>query len=99
MYEGTDLLFQQVMLGPVRTNIYTMDDEFPAWMVRIRNAFAASMDDAARAIARFAQTRRKRLFYPHKAAPLYLGMWLGRSLVPGFFRGRKTLDGKPRRAE
>lgn len=97
MYAGTDLVFQQVMLGPVRTAIYTMAEEFPTWMVRIRNVFSGSLDGTVRAVARFARTRRSRLFYPWRAVPLYLAMWLGQSLVPGFFQGQKTLAGKVRR--
>jgi gluconate 5-dehydrogenase len=98
MYAGTDLIFKQVMLGPVRTPIYSMAERFPAWMVRTRDAFSASLDGTARAIARFATTRTRKLFYPRRAVLLYLGMWLLRALVPGFFQGRKTLSGKPRRA-
>jgi NAD(P)-dependent dehydrogenase (short-subunit alcohol dehydrogenase family) len=98
MYAGTDLVFQQVMLGPVRTAIYTMADKFPAWMVWIKNLFSASLDGTARAISRFALTRKKKLFYPLQALPLYVAMWLGQCLVPGFFQGRRTLDGRARRA-
>lgn len=97
MYSGSDLVFQQIMLGPVRTAIYTMADEFPAWMVWIKNVFSASLDGTVGAVSRFALTRRKKLFYPRQAVPLYLGMWLCRSFIPGFFRGRKTLAGKARR--
>lgn len=97
MYGGTDLVFQQVMLGPVATNIQTMADQFPGWMVQTKNLFSGSTESTARAIARFARTRRKKLFYPVQAVPLYLGMRLAQSLVPAFFRGRKTLEGKPRR--
>lgn len=99
MYAGTDLLFQQVMLGPVRTGIYTMADQFPTWMVRIRNVFSGSLDGTVRAVSRLALTRRKRLFYPWRAVPLYLCLWLCQSLVPGFFQGRKTLAGKARRRD
>jgi NAD(P)-dependent dehydrogenase (short-subunit alcohol dehydrogenase family) len=98
MYSGTDLVFQQVMLGPVPTAIQTMDDQFPAWVVRIRDSFSGSLDGTVRAVSRFALTRKKKLFYPWQAAALYLGMWLGQSLIPGLFQGRKTLEGKPRRA-
>jgi NAD(P)-dependent dehydrogenase (short-subunit alcohol dehydrogenase family) len=97
MYAGTDLVFQQVLLGPVRTAIYTMAGQFPGWMVRIRDAFSGSLDDTARAIARFAGTRRKKLHYPRRSIPLYLGMWLCRSLVAGLFGGQKTLNGGTRR--
>jgi NAD(P)-dependent dehydrogenase (short-subunit alcohol dehydrogenase family) len=97
MYAGTDLVFQQVMLGPVRTGIYTMADRFPTWMVRIRNLFSASLDGTVRAVSRFALTRKKKLIYPLQALALYLIMWLGQRLVPGFFQGSKTLDGKARR--
>jgi hypothetical protein len=97
MYAGTDLIFQQVMLGPVRTAVYTMADRFPAWMVRIKNVFSGSLDGTARAVSRFALTRRRKLFYPRRAIPLYLGMGLCRALIPGFFQGQRTLDGKVRR--
>jgi NAD(P)-dependent dehydrogenase (short-subunit alcohol dehydrogenase family) len=97
MYRGTDLIFQQVMLGPVRTEIYTMADKFPAWMVRVRHVFSGSLDGATRAVVRFARSRRAKLFYPFRAVLLYFGMWLCQALVPGFFRGRKTLDGRTRR--
>ena len=99
MYAGTDLVFKQVLLGPVRTPIYSMAERFPAWIVRIRDAFSASLEGTAHAIAGFATTRKKKLFYPWRAVPLYAGMWLVRALVPGFFQGRKTLSGKPRRAD
>jgi NAD(P)-dependent dehydrogenase (short-subunit alcohol dehydrogenase family) len=97
MYAGTDLVFQRVMLGPVRTAIFTMADKFPAWMVWIKNLFSASLDGTVRAVTRFALTRKKRLIYPWQALPLYVAMWLGQRLVPGFFRGRTTLDGNTRR--
>jgi NAD(P)-dependent dehydrogenase (short-subunit alcohol dehydrogenase family) len=99
MYAGTDLVFQLVMLGPVSTGMYTMSDRLPAWLGRVRDLVSASLDGTAGAIARFARTRRKRLFHPRRAVPLYLGMWLGQTLVPGLFQGQKTLVGKARRAE
>lgn len=97
MYADTDLVFQRVMLGPVQTAIYTMHDRLPAWMVWLKRVFSASLDGTARAIARFSATRKRRLFYPWQAVPLYLGMWLCQSCVPGFFQGRKTLAGAARR--
>ncbi len=99
MYAGTDLVFQQVMLGPVRTAIFTMADKFPAWMGWIKNLFSASLDGTVRAVSRFALTRKKKLIYPMRAFPLYVAMWLGQCLIPGFFQGRRTLDGKTRRAD
>ncbi len=97
MYSGTDLVFQQVMLGPVPTAIRTMDDRFPSWVVRVRDSFSGSLDGTVRAVSRFALTRRKKLFHPWRAVPLFMGMWLGQHLVPGFFQGRKTLSGSERR--
>ena len=99
MYAGTDLIFQRVMLGPVQTAIYTMHDRFPAWMVWLKRMFSASLDGTARAIVRFAATRKRRLFYPWQSVPLYLGMWICQSCVPGFFQGQKTLAGAVRRRE
>jgi NAD(P)-dependent dehydrogenase (short-subunit alcohol dehydrogenase family) len=98
MYAGTDLVFQQVMLGPVRTAIYTMADKFPVWMGWIKNLFSASLDGTVRAVSRFALTRKKKLIYPLRAFPLFLAMRLGQRFIRGFFQGRKTLDGKSRRA-
>ncbi len=97
MYAGTDLVFQQVMLGPVRTEIYTMTDKFPRWMGWLKHVFSGSLEGTARAVARFARTRRRKLFHPFRAVPLYLGMGSLRWLVPGFFQGRATLEGKARR--
>jgi gluconate 5-dehydrogenase len=99
MYAGGDLIFQQVVLGPVQTPMYTMSAQFPSWMARVRDAFAVSPEAAAEAIARFATTRQSRLYYPLRALPLYGGMWLARSVIPGFFQGRSTLAGQKRRRE
>jgi NAD(P)-dependent dehydrogenase (short-subunit alcohol dehydrogenase family) len=99
MYSGTDLIFQQVMLGPVRTAIYTADAKFPPWMVRVRDAISTSAEGTAAAIERFALTRKRKLFYPWRAVPVYFGMWVGQALIPGFFQGKKTLNGKARRRE
>lgn len=98
MYTGTDLVFQRVMLGPVRTAIFTMEDRFPAWMVWIKTVFSAPLLATAHAIRAFARTRRSRLFYPWRAVPLYLGIWAFQLLLPNLFRGRKTLAGATRRA-
>jgi len=97
MYAGTDLVFKQVMLGPVQTAIYTMGAKLPGWMVRIKNLSSASLDGTVRAISRFAGTRRRKLLYPWRALPAFGAMWLGRRLIPGFFQGRKTLEGRARR--
>jgi NAD(P)-dependent dehydrogenase (short-subunit alcohol dehydrogenase family) len=97
MYTGTDLVFQQVMLGPVPTAIYTMAERFPAWMVWIKELISVSPEATARAVARFALTRKRKLVYPRRALPVYVAMCLGQSLVPGFFQGRRTLDGRARR--
>ncbi len=99
MYAETDLVFKQVMLGPVHTAIYTMGDKLPGWMVRMKSLSSASLDDTVRAIARFASSRRKKLIYPLRALPAFAAMWLGQRLIPGFFQGRKTLDGGPRRRQ
>jgi NAD(P)-dependent dehydrogenase (short-subunit alcohol dehydrogenase family) len=99
MYTGTDLVFQQVLLGPVKTPMYTMASDFPAWMVWIRDLFSASVSGSAAAVARLARTRRRRQIYPWRAIPLYLGMRLCKFLIPGFFCGRKTLDGRARRTK
>ena len=67
-------------------------------MVWIKNLFSASLDGTVRAVSRFAMTRKTKLIYPWQAIPLYVATWLGQRLVPGFFHGRKTFDGKARRA-
>ncbi len=98
MYDGTDLVFQQVLLGPVPTAIHTMESRFPRWMVKTRDIFSADLESCVSRIATFAQTKRARLVTPRRAVPLYVGMKLGTALIPGFFQGRKTLAGKSRRA-
>lgn len=90
MYAATELVFKQVILGPVRTDIYTMPERFPAWMTRARDLSSASVEGAAAAIARFASTRDKRLIYPLRALPLFGAMWLGQQLVPRLLHGRKA---------
>jgi NAD(P)-dependent dehydrogenase (short-subunit alcohol dehydrogenase family) len=97
MYRGTDLAFQQVMLGPVRTTMYNMAQRFPAWMAWGKNAFAVSAEKTARAIARLATTRKRKLFFPRRAVPLYLGMWVAQSVLSVFLLGRRTLSGLARR--
>jgi NAD(P)-dependent dehydrogenase (short-subunit alcohol dehydrogenase family) len=97
MYAKTDLVFKQVMLGPVHTAITTMGDKLPAWMVRIKTLCSASLDGTVRAISRFAPTRKRKLIYPLRALPAFGAMWLGQRLLPGFFQGRKTLAGRARR--
>jgi hypothetical protein len=97
MYAGTDLVFQQVLLGPVRTAIYTMSDRLPPWMVWVRNFVSGSLLGAVAAIASFSGTRRRKLFYPLRALPLFVAMCWAQALIPGFFQGKETLDGKARR--
>jgi NAD(P)-dependent dehydrogenase (short-subunit alcohol dehydrogenase family) len=97
MYAGTDVVFQQVMLGPVPTQIYTMAADFPPWMGQLKSLFSGSPAGSAQAIARFASSRRTKLFYPARAILLYLGMWFGQAIIPGFFQGKRTLAGKARR--
>jgi NAD(P)-dependent dehydrogenase (short-subunit alcohol dehydrogenase family) len=99
MYAGTDLVFKQVILGPVQTSIYTMEGKLPRWMVRLKGLSSASLDGAVRAISRFAQTRKKKLVHPRRAAALFGAVRLARWLVPGFMQGRRTLEGRPRRKE
>lgn len=99
MYAGTDLVFQRVMLGPVTgTAMFTMHERLPSWMVWLKSAFSGSLEGTARAISAFASTRRRRLFHPRRAVLLFLGLWACQAVVPGFFRGRKTLAGRARRA-
>jgi len=97
MYTDTDLVFQQVLLGPVGTEIFTMADRLPKWMVALRDACSAPASVAASAIAAFAETKRRALWFPRRSALLFLGMWLARSTLPGFFQGRSTLSGRVRR--
>jgi len=76
-----------------------MANKLPAWMVWIKNLFSASLDGTVRAISRFALTRKRKLFYPWPAFPLFVALGLGQCLIPGFFQGRKTLAGKSRRTK
>jgi NAD(P)-dependent dehydrogenase (short-subunit alcohol dehydrogenase family) len=97
MYAGTDLVFKQVILGPVHTSMYGMEDKLPGWMVRVKSLCSGSLNGAVGAIARFAQTRQKTLIHPCRAFPVFGALRLARGLVPGFIQGRRTLAGKTRR--
>lgn len=102
MYEGTDLVFKQVILGPVQTSMYTMDDKLPGWVSRIRRLSSASMDSTVGAVSRFAETREKTLIHPPRAFAAFAVFQVARRLVPGFscfsfLQGRRTLEGRPRR--
>jgi NAD(P)-dependent dehydrogenase (short-subunit alcohol dehydrogenase family) len=99
MYTGTDLVFKQVILGPVETSIYTMEKKLPGWMVRIKSLSSASLDGTVRAISRFARTRKKKLVHPWRAAVVFAALRLARWFFPGFIQGRTTLAGRPRRKE
>jgi NAD(P)-dependent dehydrogenase (short-subunit alcohol dehydrogenase family) len=100
MYAGTDLVFKQVLLGPVRTAMFTMTDRLPGWVERGRAALSVSITGAARAIARFAVDRKPTLIYPARALPVFGALALGQRLLPGFLpgflQGRQTRAGKPR---
>ena len=104
MRGGIGLVFQQVVLGPVDTGIYTMPDRFPRWMNRVKKLSSVSVERAAGAIARFARTRKKTLHYPARALPLFGAMWMARQLLPRFLvgriaaRGRHRLEGQGRGA-
>jgi NAD(P)-dependent dehydrogenase (short-subunit alcohol dehydrogenase family) len=98
MYAGTDLLFKQVILGPVSTDIHTMPDRFPRWMVHAKALSSASVEGTGRAIARFAANRKKKLIYPWRALPLFGAMRLGQALIPGFLAGRKPVEARRRRS-
>jgi NAD(P)-dependent dehydrogenase (short-subunit alcohol dehydrogenase family) len=97
MYAGTDLVFQQVILGPVPTSISTTDEKLPRWLSGVRRLASASLDDAVRAVSRFAQTRRTKLIYPWRALAAFGATWFARRLLPGFLQGRRTLAGSSRR--
>jgi len=97
MYAGTDLVFKQVILGPVQTSIFTMDEHLPRWVVRMKGLASASMADTVRAIARFAETRRKTLVHPWRALAMFGAARVARRVIPGFLQGRLTLQGRPRR--
>lgn len=97
MYRGTDLVFKQVILGPVPTSIFTMDARLPGWMSRVRRLSSAPLDSTVQAIARFAQSRRRTLIYPRKAFVVAGALRLVRSVVPGAVGGRRTLAGRRRR--
>jgi len=97
MYAGTDLVFKQVMLGPVPTKMYTMDSKSPAWIARIRSLVSASCESTACAVAKFAATRKRRLIYPWSAFLLFRSLSIVQCVLPGLLRGHKTIAGKVRR--
>jgi NAD(P)-dependent dehydrogenase (short-subunit alcohol dehydrogenase family) len=97
MYAGTDLVFQQLVLGPVPTGIHTTTDRLPPWMGWVRRCFSGSLEGTVRAIAKLARTRKRRRIYPWRAWPLFIAFALAQRFIPGCFQGRKTLDGGKRR--
>lgn len=99
MYAGTDLVFKQVILGPVDTGIHTMPDRFPDWMNRVKDLSSVSTESAARAISHFVSNRKEKLIYPVRALPLFGALRIGRRLVPRFFAGRQRLRGKDQRCK
>jgi uncharacterized oxidoreductase len=99
MYTGTDLVFKQVILGPVHTSIYTMEEKLPSWVLRIKSLSSVSLGGTVRAISRFARTRKKKQIHPLRAFAVFGAVRLARRLVPGLFQGRRTLEGRPRRKE
>ena len=88
MYQGTDLVFKQVILGPVPTSIYTMKDKLPGWLFRVKDLCSASLDSTVRAIVQFAPTAQKKLIHPRRALAVFGAVRLTRALVPGFMQGR-----------
>lgn len=99
MYRGTDLVFKQVILGPVPTAMTVMDQRLPGWMSRIKRLASAPPDGTARAVARFAENRRRTLIHPLRAFALFGGLRFLRALVPGVIDGHRTLAGRPRRSQ
>jgi len=97
MYAGTDLVFKQVILGPVPTSIYTMSERLPGWVMWMKGLASASLADTVRAIAGFAETRRKTLVHPWRALAVFGAVRVARRVIPGFLQGRRTLQGHPRR--
>jgi len=97
MYAGTDLVFKQVILGPVHTSMYGMDDQLPRWMVMLKNLCRGSLGGTVRAITRFARNRKRKLIHPWRAFPVFAALRVARCLIPDFIQGRKTLAGKLRR--
>ena len=96
MYEKTNLQFKWVVLGPVPTAIESNSEKFPKTMALVKEMFSVSVDAAVRAIARFASSDRPRLVFPLRSFVLFQGVRLAQRIIPGFFRGRKTLAGRLR---
>lgn len=96
MYKGTNLDFRWVVLGPVPTGINTSSDKFPKIVIMIRDMFSVSVDRVVRSVAVFAQSGKRCLILPKRAYVLFQGIHLMQTLVPGFYSGRKTMDGQAR---
>ena len=96
MYKKTNLQFKWVVLGPVPTPIDSSSDKFPKIMVRVKQMFSASVHATVLSIAKFAASDRHRLIFPLRSFVLFQGMRLGQCILPGFFRGRKSLSGRQR---
>ena len=95
MYAGTDLVFKQVMLGPVHTAIYTMGTSFPAGWSESKVLFPHRSTTRSAQFQALRPTRKRNADLSVASSPAFGAMWLGRRLIPGFFQGRKTLAGRP----
>lgn len=96
MYEGTNLSFKQVLLGPVPTGILDTSSKFPKIMSDIKKIFSVSLPDAVRSLAAFSQSNRKKLVLPWRAFFLFRTIRFAQNFLPGFYRGRKTMSGSSR---
>ena len=98
MYAGTDLVFKQVMLGPVHTAIYTMDDKLPGWMVRLKEPlFRIARRHGPRDFALCAHPQEEADLLRCELSPRSVRCGSVNDSFPVSSRGRKTLDGRPRR--
>ncbi len=96
MYAKTPLKFQWVVLGPVPTGINTSSDKFPKLVIAIKDMFSVSLERTVKAISDFASSGRRCLIFPWRAYVLFQGIRCMQAVLPGFYRGQKTLDGKER---
>ncbi len=96
MYAGTPLCFKQVVLGPVPTAIHDTSHKFPKIMSEIKKIFSVSLPEAVQSIVKFSETDQKTLILPWPAYFLFRAVRMAQTAIPGFYRGRKTMDGRKR---
>ncbi len=93
MYAKTNLQFKCLILGPVSTGFNRDSGKLPSTVTRVRDMLSVPTTAAVNAIREFACKDKAELLFPFRSALLYRMLWILKKVLPGFYSGRKNLDG------